>query len=539
MKLVPRHVSVGDKLHYTVPKAAACRPKGTHVSEKYNPRSYLRRPRTTNAGSRLNVAEPLFYEYRIRVRVPASAHCSRKSQKGNNEELDADFGIAKETDNELYSSAIKSPEHQSVSANYYKDLPKTAMCAKVGFNFPRAESPATQYRDKLSKEKYRRKWEKLSKRTLFNFEVDMDSNSVSLVRVKKPGVEDETQSKVRAKVKLEGPSLSPHLQRKKGVEDRPRKNSIKVYYGLGSESPSKAVGLIEAAEEKSSKKQIFKSLLTSNMKTSLRLKEFLQKGPMETAFDLNSIKLEDIEPSSYFHLYLAIRKSVAPTFFDIPNKQINQLDPEVVEALTANPPKNIELTKYDEEVVGEYKRWVEAAREGKVMTGFWKVRRVYGCRPTCRESPTVACFQGKFYFFGGYGVDRMNDLWCLSMQDEELGTGGCNWTAIHPLGSRVPAKRYGHCMAVNGNNIYAFGGSSEFIAGLKMRTVLNDIWKYSVEENRWDELEAAAANGASRMYAASCVFGDLWFVHGGNSGCPGNPLSSAVVYSFGSSPLTS
>jgi hypothetical protein len=409
--------------------------------------------------------------------------------------------------------------------SYYKGLPKTAnkLYNEKEFSVIGVEKPGTAYSRDASKEKYRKKWEKLSKRTLFNFVVDIDSNEVSLVRIKKRGVEDEVQSKVRTRMKVEGHNLSPHLQKKKGI--KPRKDSIKVYYGLGSESPSKAIGVIEASEEMNSKKQLFKSILTSNVKVSLKLKKFLETGSMKTTFDLNNIKLAEIDAGSYFHLYLSLRQAVTPTFYNLNNKKINELDPDIISALNDNVP----LTDYDTKIVTQYKQSIEDIKKGILTVGFWRVRRVYGCKPTCRESLTIASFEGKYYLFGGYGVDRMNDLWCLSVQDEEITSGVYNWTAIHTLGSKIPSRRYGHCMTAYGNDIYIFGGSSEFITGLKIRTILNDIWRYSIEDNRWYEVER---NALGRMYAASCTFGDIWFIHGGNNGCPRNALSSSVIYSF-------
>jgi len=521
IKSIPKHICSGDKLSSAIIKPRIYKPKGMHSIDKYNPRNYLRRPCTTNPSTRGNVlTEPLFYDYQIHIRIPSTSHKSRKPQYHQTIKYKEENTISS-----ISKRVIKDPMGR---LNYYKELPKTAIPNKGELDTLRMEKSGTVYSRDTSKEKYRRKWEKLSKRTLFNFEVDIDSNEVSLVRIKKCEVEDEVQNKIRTRMKFEGPNLSPHLQKKRGIDNKLRRDSIKVYYGLGSESPSKTIGPIDTSEEMNTKKELFKSILTSNMKVSLKLKKFLEKGPMETTFDLNNIKLAELDAGSYFHLYLALRKAVTPTFFGIFNTEINKLDPEIIEALN----NDVTVTEYDNEIIKQYKSWIENVKKGKVSVGFWKVRKVYGCKPTCRESLTIACFEGKYYLFGGYGVDRMNDLWCLSVQDEELGSSVYNWTAIHPLGSKTPIKRYGHCMTAHDNNGYIFGGSSEFITGLKVRTVLNDIWRYSIGDNRWYEIKE---NITGRMYAASCTFADLWFIHGGNNGCPRSALSSSIIYSFSKS----
>ena len=81
--------------------------------------------------------------------------------------------------------------------------------------------------------------------------------------------------------------------------------------------------------------------------------------------------------------------------------------------------------------------------------------------------------------------------------------------------------------------IYVFGGSPEFIPGVKIRVVLGDVWKYSIEKNQWQELHDRSKNSMNRMYAASCVLQGLWLIHGGTSGNLNDILSSSFGYRFG------
>eukprot|EP00826_Nyctotherus_ovalis_P036419 TRINITY_DN3224_c0_g2_i6.p1 TRINITY_DN3224_c0_g2~~TRINITY_DN3224_c0_g2_i6.p1 ORF type:complete len:296 (-),score=49.63 TRINITY_DN3224_c0_g2_i6:47-934(-) len=181
-------------------------------------------------------------------------------------------------------------------------------------------------------------------------------------------------------------------------------------------------------------------------------------------------------------------------------------------------------------IIRHYKKHMDQVEDGSTASGFWRLRRVRGHRPTCRESAKLELVGDKFYLFGGYGVDRMNDLWCLAAENPDME--GHVWTLVRPLGTAVPERRYGHCMASYRNGVYVFGGSSDFIAGLKTRVVLDDMWKYSIEDNQWRKIETSKYKFKSSMYAASCVFERLWFIHGGTDG-NGGTLSSSISYLLG------
>jgi hypothetical protein len=239
---------------------------------------------------------------------------------------------------------------------------------------------------------------------------------------------------------------------------------------------------------------------------------------------MNRINLSNIDPSSYLHLYLRIKRAITPTFHNTEHEELNKIDYEVIEE------SDIELTEYDKRVLSLYRDYIGRIEKDEMLIGFWKTKKVNGYRPICRESPTIASVGTSHYVFGGYGVDRMNDLWCLETQ-EEMINGNYRWTQIHPLGTEIPTKRHGHCMECYNNELYIFGGSSEFIPGLKMRIVLDDMWKYSISGNIWQQIEAKG-KVKNRMYAASCIMDKMWLIHGGTDGNPKNILSSSVVYSI-------
>jgi hypothetical protein len=403
---------------------------------------------------------------------------------------------------------------------------KTAMELGKG----NAREFSTPVLPRLGKEKSRLKWKKLSKCTLFNFEIDASNNAVSLVRMKLPNAEGDVREKVKINTKQEGRSLSSEVQKKKGIEDRPRRTSIKVYYGVGEESAYRE--LFESKVQNDRKKVFLKNKLKSNLRTGIKLKKLLEQGPSETVFDLNTLNINKVGPANHLYIYLAIKKAVSPTFYNTENNELNTIDPEIIEAMNK---VDLDLTDYDKELITLYKKYIKKVSEEKVAVGFWQVRKAYGYRPICRESPSLVTIGNKSFVFGGYGVDRLNDLWCLSIDKHSKFM----WNNVSPSNFRSPEKRYGHNMASHDNHLYVFGGSSDFLTGLKMRIVLGDLWKYSIERNEWIEIDTSGHNHKNRMYAASSALHGLWVIHGGIDGDHKNVLGSIIGYHFGNFPTIS
>jgi len=504
MKSVPRHIRPGVRANYIT--SSLYKHKGCHSVDKYNPHLYL-----GSLKANAKRAKPLFYEYKIHVKMPLSS-----SKQSESYELPK-YETIKDNSTESFEKLLEQRGE------------KSTVCVGAELDFP--EKSTSSILPSINKDKQRRRWNKLTKRTIFNFDLDASNNTVSLVREKEVGVEDDFDGRIRERVKAEGRNLSPHIQKKKGIEDRIHCESIRVYYELGSESPSKTLALTEAPVEKNERKLILKSKLMNNLKTKQKLRKILAQETSELTFDLNRLKLSKLNPSSLFRLYIAMKRAITPTFYATTNEELNRLDFDVMDILKHKPKSELLLTQYDNEVLEQYKSYMEQVENGDVMAAFWKVRKVKGHRPTCRESATLECIEDKFYLFGGYGVDRMNDLWCLSAENPDVKI--YTWSLIRPLGTAIPERRYGHNMISYKNSIYVFGGSSDFIAGLKMRVVLDDMWKYSIEDNQWSKIDTSRFRFKSRMYAASCVFQGMWLIHGGTDGNTGSLLSSFVAYSLG------
>ena len=521
IKQLPKHVSSRTKLTFTVtniPDTTLYKKKGLYSVDKYNPQTYLYRTKSTLKAKR---DESPFYDYCIRIKSPFQKNYHNKSL--NNQ------GIYPVEKLELIGKDNKFDPHKTHTeavANFVTDR-NPSKYAKTTMKLGKGEF-STPVLPKLGKEKSRLKWKKLSKCTLFNFEIDASNNTVSLVRMKLPDAEEDIKERVKVKTKKEGKSLSSEVQKKKGIEGRPRRTSIKVHYGVGEESPYRTLDSFEPKVQNECKKILLKNKLKGNLKTGIKLRKLLKQDPSETVFDLNTLNISKVNPTNHLYIYLAIKKAVLPTFYNTENNELNTIDPEIIEAID----NKIELTDYDKDLIELYKKYIKKVSEGKVAAGFWQVMKAYGYRPICRESPTLATIGNKLFLFGGYGVDKLNDLWCLSVDEHNKHM----WNNVLPYNSHIPEKRYGHSMTAHNNDLYVFGGSSEFLTGLKTRVVLGDLWKYSVERNQWIEIDTSRYNYKNRMYAASCALYGLWAIHGGIDGDHKNVLSSIIGYHFGTSP---
>ena len=568
MKLLPKHVTTGNDPNrsFIQPDASNYMRKGSHSVEKYNPRKYLRKnDATPNA-----IQPPMFYEYKIRIRSTASlplgeyrnmankitqggtrlpdispkqilAHSTISGQdmttpvKARGEKAATEFKAAAErvavefmprSNNKSWAYPGTDKGQIKIKDEQKRVIATPGSKSSVDQNKQSEEAFTSKEEIRLGKEKMRKKWKKLNKRTLFTFDIDLVNDTIDMRREKKPGVQDDVEEKMKAKMKQDIGTLSPHLQKKQALEDRQRRPSVLVYYKVGAESPLKMLSTANHAPELPA--IVLKNKLRDNLKIGMKVRKFLQKGTIETTFDLDKIDFSKMDPANYLTLYLTIKKAIAPTFYLTGCDELNKIDSEIAELIKSRTAEETGATEYDNSILSLYHGYLDQAEKEQILSGFWQVKKVYGNKPTCRESAMMVSFEERFYIFGGYGVDRMNDLWCLSGSDSLW-----NWTLLRPLGTKIPDKRYGQCMTNWRNEIYVFAGVSDFLAGLKMRVALGDMWKYSIEDNMWTEIETKGTKVEKRAYGASCTIDGLWFIHGGTNGSNREVLNSMVVFNFG------
>jgi len=504
IRLLPKHTFVGSSIDYGFSSLIeenelSFKHKGLHHSKKYDPRVYLKLIKEKEKEEE-NRFSPMLYDYRIIINT-SSLPSVEKPRAQKHQRNNWKTNLSATSNNSIDPSVDCLYEHQPhFQGKEYGDLGEGILSKK---------------------ERARKKWMKLCKRTIFSFEIDSKSNLISLIRKKHESLGDVVRETVKTKKHVEGISLSPCIQKKKGIEQHIQNCSIDVFYTLNKDVPKLTCPIYNSTEIN---KQFLKYNLKDNLKLGVKIKRILRGEKLESSFDFNKMNLREISNKGYISLYWRVKKALIPTFYNTGNDELNNIDPDISHILLSNNTSTIPLTSYDNQILEMYKSYKKKAESNKLMTIFWQAKKTKGTKPTSRECPGIINYKGKMFIFGGYGADHMNDLWCLS---------NGKWLLTKLSGHNYPEGRYGHCMVVYKENIYIFGGSSEFITNMKLRLVLKDFWKYSIEDNHWSQIDASSYTHRARMHAGSCVLQELWFIYGGTDGNGKNYMTSTITYDVG------
>jgi len=393
----------------------------------------------------------------------------------------------------------------------------------------------------LKKKNMRRKWGRIQKRNIFKFDIDLVNDSVKVVRTTKSGEDEIEEEKVVKRTIPDAVStISPYLQKRKIAHDHYRKNSILVFYdireagAMNEDDPPKSA----EKEKRSARKNAGGATFTQrnmfnleefwkNMKIhdspkmqSKIEKLFSKSKQILNVFDLGLIDIIKLDPASLLLLYNAVKSAVTINLYSINPPELNKLDPDTFES---SP-----ITEHDKEMIEKYKSYVTQAEYNEIFSGFWAQKRSNRMKPVCREGMGYVTVGKRGYIFGGYGGDKLNDLWCLS------SGSSYEWTLIQPIGKSIPEKRFGHCIATYKNKIYIHAGGGEFVAAGKVRQSYSDLWAYSIEDNSWSELPRDCVKNVKsplrRINAASALLEHLWFIHGGYDGILPNTFSEITAY---------
>jgi N-acetylneuraminic acid mutarotase len=162
-------------------------------------------------------------------------------------------------------------------------------------------------------------------------------------------------------------------------------------------------------------------------------------------------------------------------------------------------------------------------------TGFWSISmptfkklETTGVKPSKRTSSvtasigeTIYCFGGLYDNFGGKVNTFYNDLF-------KFNTKNHHWEELQPEGA-IPAPR-GTSMGLTdkeNNKFYIFGGV-DYPANfdLKKINMMNDLWVYSPDTNKWEEIKQnkhrPSPRAKSRLWLANnkiYLFGGAGFSH--------------------------
>jgi len=137
--------------------------------------------------------------------------------------------------------------------------------------------------------------------------------------------------------------------------------------------------------------------------------------------------------------------------------------------------------------------------------------------PSPRNSHSMMADGGKLWLFGGFfhDISTGTNVNCLSP------AYGCTWyndlwsysvkddkwTQLKP--SNPPPKRSAHSAELIGDRMIVFGGQASDTLPL------NDLWSYSITRNEWTQLKPSNSIPLARFTHSSSIIGSTMFIYGG------------------------
>ncbi|PVU96320.1 hypothetical protein BB561_001284 [Smittium simulii] len=125
-----------------------------------------------------------------------------------------------------------------------------------------------------------------------------------------------------------------------------------------------------------------------------------------------------------------------------------------------------------------------------------------------RKGHTAISVGSSVYIFGGT-VDGyyLHDLACFNVR--LAATDGPGWKFIETDG-KFPLGRAGHTCNYYNDKIYIYGGMCGNVC-------FNDLWSYSITENKWEQILLRGATPPARYGHASALVDDCIFIMGGRT----------------------
>jgi len=125
--------------------------------------------------------------------------------------------------------------------------------------------------------------------------------------------------------------------------------------------------------------------------------------------------------------------------------------------------------------------------------------------PRCWQTISLKCDGSKLYLFGGF--DTSNDLNDLWRFSFDDNT----WKLLAP-NSALPQGRDRHAMVTYQKTLLVFGGyNGEY---------MNDMWRYSLEDNAWNQMETKAASSGGppkrRSHGMTIIKNTIYMFGGAN-----------------------
>ena len=145
----------------------------------------------------------------------------------------------------------------------------------------------------------------------------------------------------------------------------------------------------------------------------------------------------------------------------------------------------------------------------------WSTINVKGTTPKARYRTSAVVYRNKMLVFGGHdGAKHLNDFY-------EFNFDNLVWTLLQTNNKPPPSPRDSHIAVIHGSNMFLFGGSTV--------TARNDLFKYSIEEQSWEEILSSSTVGAKgahnstsppcpRFCHTGAVYNSSVYIFGGYDG---------------------
>jgi len=351
-------------------------------------------------------------------------------------------------------------------------------------------------------------WKEIRSQNRFSFKIDTVTDLVSVKHCDVlPKKKEQALAKVTRKNVGSTPIVSSFLQRRRFLGRFEREKSITVIYSIKDDWSLRMRKRSTTKSREVPKETLDKFWLRARDKSYKQgsfIKKLIHEKLAVTCFDLNKKRIMVFTLNELVVLYKKVRTALSPSLFGIQPTELELVDSEILNMQLEN------LDQQENEVITQYKSYIQSET---IFKGFWANKQTSSTKPICREGMAIAVQKHIIYLFGGYGNDRLSDLWRCTKTNTQY-----NWELIRPLGNSIPEGRYGHCMSTYGDYLYIHAGGSEFNSSLNERRAFNDLWRYSVNDNTWTQLNPEIGRNAivpRRIGPASCVLGQLWMIHGG------------------------
>ncbi|KAJ5075364.1 rab9 effector protein [Anaeramoeba ignava] len=136
-----------------------------------------------------------------------------------------------------------------------------------------------------------------------------------------------------------------------------------------------------------------------------------------------------------------------------------------------------------------------------VKTCLWKLIETSGDPPSPRSGVSTDIYKENFvYFFGGF--DRrvyFDDFFKLDITT-------WTWESL----PQKPQGRHSHSGNIHEDNYYIFGGRFDHDG-----TRDNILWKYSIKQEKWEQVEPLGKKPISRSSHIGMIFQDALYIYGG------------------------